>query len=131
VSLTSRAIVLDVPYRLIASIKNAKGKEIAGETATWTTSDEGVATVDADGYVTGLELGGTATITATSGGISGTATVLVAATEAERTDFFSDLSTELGLNVGLSAQLRAIPRDFNANYVASAAIWASDDEDVA
>lgn len=44
--------------------------------ATWTSSDVGAATVDGDGLATGVAAGST-TITATLGGVSGTATLTV------------------------------------------------------
>jgi PKD repeat protein len=59
----------------------AGGGAVAGVTYLWTSGDETVATVDADGLVTGLA-SGTATITATAfGGAAATATVTVALTQ--------------------------------------------------
>ena len=61
---------------LSAQALDAAGAPIAGVTFTWTSSDPAVATVDANGLVTGRATG-TATITATGAGASGTATVTV------------------------------------------------------
>ena len=46
------------------------------DTATWTSSDESVATVDSSGLVTAVAEG-TATITATTQGLSGTSEITV------------------------------------------------------
>jgi trimeric autotransporter adhesin len=62
--------------QLSAEARDADGDPIAGKTFTWTTSDGGVATVDATGKVTGVAQG-TATITATSEGQSGSSNLTV------------------------------------------------------
>lgn len=56
---------LTTPVQLTAVVNNQFGNPIPGETVTWASDDELVATVDATGLVTGVE-DGTATITATS-----------------------------------------------------------------
>jgi Bacterial Ig-like domain (group 2) len=61
---------------LAATVRNALGVPLTGQTVTWGTSDAGVATVDAGGVVTAVAPG-TATITGTSGVRSGTATLAV------------------------------------------------------
>ncbi|MHB1329283.1 MAG: Ig-like domain-containing protein [Gemmatimonadales bacterium] len=62
---------------LAATVKDAAGNTLSGRTVTWATSAGGVATVSASGLVTAVAVG-TATITATSEGQSGTAQVTVA-----------------------------------------------------
>ena len=57
---------------------------IATDTVTWSSSDEGVASVGADGTVTGVA-SGTAVITVTAGNVSATCTVTVTAAEPEPT----------------------------------------------
>ncbi len=60
-------------FQFSAVAKDAGGRTVAGRTFTWTSSDEVVATVDA---ATGLATAvgnGTATITARTGGVSGSA----------------------------------------------------------
>ncbi len=61
--------------QLTATPKNASGSALY-RTVTWESSDVAVVTVDENGLVTGVSRG-TATITATSEGVSGTATVRV------------------------------------------------------
>ncbi|HEU0053224.1 MAG TPA: Ig-like domain-containing protein, partial [Longimicrobium sp.] len=61
---------------LAATVRSAVGNPIAGQTITWGTSSSAVATVDASGTVTAVAPG-TATITATAGTRTGTATISV------------------------------------------------------
>nr|WP_303716367.1 NosD domain-containing protein [Methanoculleus marisnigri] len=59
-----------------AVLSDREGTEIPGAEFAWTSSDETVGTVNATGYFSALKAG-TATIGATSGGVSGTAQVTV------------------------------------------------------
>jgi alpha-tubulin suppressor-like RCC1 family protein len=59
---------------LTATTLDVAGKVLTGRTVTWTTSDPAVATVSQPGLVTGVAPG-TATITATSEGKSGTSAI--------------------------------------------------------
>jgi hypothetical protein len=61
---------------LTATVRSAVGNVIPGQTITWGTGDDAVATVDGSGTVTGVGPGST-TITATSGARSGTAAIAV------------------------------------------------------
>ncbi len=62
--------------RLAAVVRSDAGNELATASVSWGSMNAAVATVDAAGMVTAQSVG-TATITATSGGQSGTATVTV------------------------------------------------------
>lgn len=62
--------------QLTATPKDAAGQVIAGQSVTWSTSNAGIATVSATGMVTGVSAG-SATISATAAGKSGTAQVTV------------------------------------------------------
>jgi uncharacterized protein YjdB len=64
--------------RLGALVADAAGNALPGRAVTFTSSAPGVARVEADGVVAGLSAG-VATITATSEGVSGSATVNVVA----------------------------------------------------
>ncbi|MDB4913260.1 MAG: hypothetical protein JWM95_904 [Gemmatimonadetes bacterium] len=66
---------------LSARTSDLNGVTLTGRVVTWTSSDPSKATVSAAGVVTGVAVGST-TITATSEGISGTATVNVSAATA-------------------------------------------------
>ena len=65
---------------LIATPKDAVGNALAGRVISWASSDPTVAPVGPSGVVTGAAAGGPVTITASSEGQSGTATVTVAVT---------------------------------------------------
>src|SRR2546425_425171 len=62
--------------QLSAIPRDANGNPLAGRTVSWGSSNPAVATVSASGLVTGVAAG-SATITATSEGQSGTATITV------------------------------------------------------
>lgn len=62
--------------QLTATLRDAAGAILTGPAVTWTSSNPAVATVSATGLVTG-RAAGSVTITASSGGRSGTAAVAV------------------------------------------------------
>lgn len=74
-----------------ATVRDANGTILSPPpTLTWTSSDEGVARVDALGYVTGTGVG-TATIRATApNGVFGTASITVVAGDAPTTAVYRD-----------------------------------------
>ena len=81
------AILLGQVTRFSAVPRDAQGNALYGRTISWTSSDPLVASVATDGTVNGLAIG-SATITATSEGVSATATIHVqsAATTIARTE---------------------------------------------
>jgi len=70
-------VALDQRLTLHATAFTAKGDAIAGKKFVWSSSNDGIVPVDADGIVV-ANVDGTATITATVDGISGSATMTVA-----------------------------------------------------
>ena len=62
--------------RLSATVRDANGKLLVGRPITWTSDNAAVATVDASGVVTGVSVG-SATVVATSEGVSDTAAITV------------------------------------------------------
>jgi uncharacterized protein YjdB len=80
VSPSSTSIAQNNSATLTATVKDANGNTMSGQTITWTTTDANVASLSATSGqsvdVTG-GVPGTATITATSGGKSGTSTLTV------------------------------------------------------
>ena len=64
--------------QLTATLKDAGGNVLSGRTVTWASDNAGIATVGSAGLVTGV-VAGSATITATSEGRSGSAPVSVVA----------------------------------------------------
>ncbi len=65
-----------IPMR--AMLRNLADQEVAGQPVLWTTSDASVATVDAQGKATAVGVG-TATLTASSGGYTASARLVVSA----------------------------------------------------
>lgn len=61
---------------LTAVVRTAVGNVVPGASVTWGTNDGAIATVDGSGVVTGAGVGNT-TITATSGSVSGSASIAV------------------------------------------------------
>jgi uncharacterized protein YjdB len=82
--------------QLSATLRDASGKLIYSRPIAWTSDNTAVATVDANGLVTGVSLG-SAAVTATSEGVSATATVAVA------TITFASVSAGTGHSCGLTA----------------------------
>ena len=76
VSPATASIEIDETVRLTAVTKDADGNTLTGRAVSWSSSNQSVATVDADGLVTGVAEG-SATVTATSEGTSGAAEITV------------------------------------------------------
>jgi uncharacterized protein YjdB len=77
VSPATAGLLVGQTVQLAAATKDSAGGTLTGRTVTWTSSDTTTARVSSAGVVTGVAAG-TATITATSEGKSGTAAVTVA-----------------------------------------------------
>lgn len=78
VSPSSASLVSGATQTLTATARDSKGSAIAGASIAWTSSSDAVVTVSASGLVTAVAPG-TATISASSGGRSATATLTVKA----------------------------------------------------
>ena len=70
------SVAVGATVALTATVKDAQGNVMTGQTATWSTSNGSYATVNGNGLVTGVSAG-SATITATSSGKSGSASITV------------------------------------------------------
>ncbi len=70
------SVVAGTTVQLAALLKDASGNPLTSRVVTWASSNPAVATVNANGLVTGV-IAGSAVITATSEGKSGTATITV------------------------------------------------------
>ena len=100
-------------------------EDATDKTVSWTSSDEAVATVDAEGKVTAVALG-EATITATCGEVSTYCTVTVVATPAESITISQETAT---LKVGETVELTATVMPENATD--KTVLWTSSNEAVA
>ena len=78
VSPASVSVAVGANSTLQATVKDQSGNVMTGQTVTWSSNNTGVATVNSSGVVTGVAAG-SATITATSSGKSGTSAITVTA----------------------------------------------------
>ena len=124
---TTALTALGATVQLSAEVRDQNGAVMSGATVTWASSDAGAATVNASGLVTAVANGG-ATITATAGEASGSATVTVAQ-EASAVSVVPDTATVVE---GDTLRLAATATDANGHTVAGAEFaWASGDTAVA
>ncbi len=114
--------------QLTAAPLDSEGGLLSGRVVTWSSSDESVALVSPDGLVTGVSVG-EATITASSEGVEGTATVTVTAIPIAQ---FALTPESLLLAEGESSQLVADTQDADGGSLSDRAIsWASSDNSIA
>ena len=114
--------------QLTAAVLDQNGQSMAGAAVSWSVDNNSVATVSAGGLVTAVQ-NGSATVTATSGNASGTASVMVAQ-QVARVDVSPAADTLV--SIGDSVRLTAAPFDANDNSVEDATItWSSPDDAIA
>ncbi len=113
---------------LSATLKDASGNVLTGRTVTWTSGATSVATVSANGVVTGVSPG-SATITATSEGKSASAAVTVNSPTAASVTVTPGSAT---VAIGSTTTLSATVRDANGTVIAGAPVtWSSGNTTVA
>ena len=118
---------------LVATVKDANGNVMTGQTVTWSSSSTSIATVSGSGVVSGVAAG-TATITATCAGVAGTATVTVTATPPPAPVVTSVTVTPstASVNVGSTMTLTATVKDQNGNVMTGQTItWSTSNAAVA
>jgi uncharacterized protein YjdB len=74
---SSQSLKVGFATQLTATTRDASGNVVIGRVITWNSSNPTAATVNSSGVVTGIAAAGTVTITATSEGKNGAATVTV------------------------------------------------------
>src|SRR5213075_982155 len=109
----------------VATTKDASNNVLTGRTITWSSSNTSVIVVNAGtGLVTGQAPGGPVTITATSEGKTGIASITVTPAPVA-TVAVSPSSTTVG--VGGMQSLTAILKDANNNVLSGRVVtWSSD-----
>jgi len=128
VSPASASMVIGATTQLTATPKDANGNPLTGRTVTWTTANAGVATVDANGLVTGKGVG-TVTITATSEGKTGTASIMVALVPVATVDVSPSSAT---IQLGATQQFTATMKDANGNTLSGRTVsWETSDASIA
>ena len=114
--------------QLTASPTDANGTPLTGRVVTWTSSDTVIATVSGKGLVTG-RAPGSATITATSEGKSGTSALTVLGVPVASVTVTPSPAT---VQVGQTVQLTAAPKDANGNPLTGRLVaWTSSDTTIA
>ena len=109
-----------------AQLSATLSPEGAFGSVTWTSSNESVATVDANGVVTAVA-GGNCTITATASGSLQTATCSVSVTQMVTSITLSQTSVVLELDDFVTFTATVLP----ANAANKNVVWSSSNEDVA
>lgn len=114
--------------QLVATVRDSAGNQLAGRSVSWSSGAAGVATVNSTGLVTGIAAG-SATITATSEGKSGTAAITVTTIPVASVTVSP---AQASVDTGKTVQLTAAPKDANGNALAGRVItWASSNPVVA
>src|SRR5204862_856123 len=114
--------------QLTATPRDSGGKVLSGRTVTWASSNTSVATVSASGLVTG-KVAGTATITATSEGQSGTSAITVVHVPVASV---SVSPATASVATGGAIQLTATPKDASGNPLTGRTVtWTSSNTAVA
>src|SRR5437667_5085530 len=107
--------------QLTATPKDANGTPLSGRTVTWASSNTSVASITGSGLVTGAAAG-SATITATSEGQSGTASITVANVPVASV---SVSPATASLQVNGAVRLVATPKDANGTPLSGRAVAGS------
>jgi parallel beta-helix repeat protein len=111
---------------LSAEIRDQAGNLLTGRAISWSTSNATVATVSTGGSVSAVAAGA-ATISATSEGKTGTATVTVSAPVTTVVVIPANVSLE----VGQSTTLRAEVRDQSGKLIDRPVLWSSSNSGIA
>ncbi len=124
----SATTVIGRAVQLQAVVYDQRGVSLTGRSVSWSSSDPNVARVSAAGTVTGVSQG-MATISASTAGHSGSASVSVGPTPVASLGVAPERAA---LEVGATLQLSATPRDDRGAPVTGRAVaWRSDNPEVA
>jgi alpha-tubulin suppressor-like RCC1 family protein/uncharacterized protein YjdB len=122
---TGATVLVGRTMPLAAAAKDAAGNTLSGRTITWQSSATAVATVDANGVVTGVSAG-TTTITAASEGRSATTTLTVQAPSPAAVASVVIASASNSLRAGDTLRLSAVTRDSAGGVLAGRTVrWTS------
>jgi uncharacterized protein YjdB len=128
VSPTTKSMAAGQTTALAATLRDASGAVLTDRIVSWSSSSATVATVSQTGVVTALGAG-TATITATSEGKSGTASVAVQAGPAATVDVTPTSTT---IRVSRTVQLTAVAHDAQGNLITGRTFsWTPSDTRIA
>lgn len=120
----SASIVAGTTTTLQATVKDQNGNALTGQTVTWSTSNTAAATVNSSGVVTGVAVG-SATITATSSGKSGTSAITVTAVPPVVTTV-TVAPPSASIVAGTTTTLQATVKDQNGNVLSGQTVtWTT------
>ncbi|HWC72805.1 MAG TPA: Ig-like domain-containing protein, partial [Gemmatimonadales bacterium] len=124
---SSALLRIGTSVQLTATMKDSAGDTLSGRIVIWTSNAPLVASVSLSGRVTAMAVG-TATITATSEGQSGTSAITVTVVPVANVTVTPSAST---INAGSTVQLTAVTKDSAGNVLDGRPVtWASDDPNV-
>src|SRR5438067_360427 len=128
VSPASASVQVGQTVQLAATPRDANGNPLSGRAVSWASSNTAVATVSGSGLVTGVTAG-SATITATSEGQGGTATITVSTVVVASVTV---RPATAAVAAGRTVQVVATPKDANGNPLSGRTVtWASSNSAVA
>jgi uncharacterized protein YjdB len=121
---TSASIIAGATTGLQATVKDQNGNVMTGQTVTWSTNNAAAATVNSTGVVTGVAVG-SATITATNSGKTGTSSITVTALPPVVTTI-TVAPMSASITVGATTTLQATVKDQNGNVMTGQVItWST------
>ena len=125
---TAATLVVGQTVQVEAQPRDASGRPLAGRAVAWSTNRPNVATVTSTGVVAAVSPG-TATVTASSEGRSGAATIVVEAPSVDRVEVTPASTT---VKVGGSFRLTATVYDSRGSVIPGARVgWTSSDTRIA
>jgi uncharacterized protein YjdB len=128
VSPPTPSVIVGQTVQLTATTRDANNNVLTGRTVTWSSSNTGIARVSSSGVVTGVAAG-SATITATREGKSGTASVTVTLAPVATVTV---APSPASVGVGQTVQLTATMRDANNNVLTGRTVtWGSSNTGIA
>ena len=129
VSPASVSVLQGQTVQLTATPRDASGNPLTGRVITWQSSNSAIASVNGSGLVSGVAAGGPVTMTATSEGQSGTASITVSGVPVASVTVSP---ASASVPVGQTQQLTATLRDANGTILTGRSVtWASNNTPVA
>src|SRR5205807_5362450 len=122
---SSASVAVGGSQQFVATLTDANGNVLSGRTISWVSSAPSIATVSASGLASALAVG-TASVTATSEGINGSAAFAVTAPPPAPVAHVTLTPSSASVAVGGSQQFVATLTDANGNVLSGRTIsWVS------
>ena len=131
VSPATASLLVGATQQLTAVTRDANNNVLTGRSVTWSSSNTAISTVSGSGLVTAVAAG-SATITASSEGVTGGSAISVSAPAPVPVASVSVSPATASLLVGATQQLSAVTRDANNNILTGRAVtWSSGSTSIA